>query len=408
MAQAGATWVRRNAVVWSQVEPTEGARNWQALAGLENELAGAGKRGLQVILIVRGTPSWAQAVAGKACGPIRPDKLTAFGAFMRDLAVRYSAAPYGVRYWEMWNEPDVDAALVPGESVFGCWGNKDDPYYGGGNYAEMLKVAYAQIKAADPQGQVLVGGLLLDCNPALTDRCPNGRPAMFLEGILRAGGGDSFDGVAFHAYDYYGLGGAAYANPGWNTSAKTTGPVLAAKADFLQQTLAAHGVSGKYLMNTESALLCVSCANDPAFESAKAWYVPQVYATALANGLRANVWYSALGWRNSGLLAPDLTSRPAYAAYRTAAAHMGGAVYEGALAAQDLGGASGVVGHKLRRNDDQLWLLWSADGAVHQVTLARTPAAVVDAVGATVAIGPTLAVGQKPLYVIWGPSGRLP
>ena len=39
----------------------------------------------------------------------------------------------------------------------------NDPYYGGGYYAEMLKIVYPQIKAADPEAQILIGGLLLFC-----------------------------------------------------------------------------------------------------------------------------------------------------------------------------------------------------------------------------------------------------
>ena len=71
----------------------------------------------------------------------------------------------------------------------------------------MLKVAYPQIKAADPQAQVLVGGLLLDCDPRPGAGCSltaqNAIPPKFLEGILRNNGGPYFDGVSFHAYDFY-------------------------------------------------------------------------------------------------------------------------------------------------------------------------------------------------------------
>src|SRR5215208_6110432 len=37
-AAANSTWVRRNALTWSVVEPTEGGRDWGAVAGLESEL----------------------------------------------------------------------------------------------------------------------------------------------------------------------------------------------------------------------------------------------------------------------------------------------------------------------------------------------------------------------------------
>jgi hypothetical protein len=37
--------------------------------------------------------------------------------------------------------------------------------FGGEYYGNMLKIVYPAIKSADPQAQVLVGGLLLDCDP---------------------------------------------------------------------------------------------------------------------------------------------------------------------------------------------------------------------------------------------------
>ena len=76
-------------------------------------------------------------------------------------------------------------------------GDINDPYFGGEFYAQMLKAAYPAIKAADPQAQVLVGGLLLD-NPDVATN----NTALFLEGILRGGGSPFFDAVSFHCYSY--------------------------------------------------------------------------------------------------------------------------------------------------------------------------------------------------------------
>src|SRR6266511_452634 len=64
MVAANATWTRRNGVLWSVVEPTEGVRNWSALTGLESELQDASSKGIQVILLVRSTPQWARKIAG--------------------------------------------------------------------------------------------------------------------------------------------------------------------------------------------------------------------------------------------------------------------------------------------------------------------------------------------------------
>ncbi|MFV2045613.1 MAG: hypothetical protein ACC700_20570, partial [Anaerolineales bacterium] len=53
----GAKWVRHNGILWSVAEPIEGERRWKTMAGVEPVLAAASARGIEPILIVRGTPS---------------------------------------------------------------------------------------------------------------------------------------------------------------------------------------------------------------------------------------------------------------------------------------------------------------------------------------------------------------
>ena len=413
MAAANTSWTRRNAVLWSSVESTEGTYDWSAMAGLESELQNASSKGIQVILIVRSTPQWARKIAGSgaSCGPISQGKLPAFGSFMRELVVRYSAPPYNVKYWELWNEPDIASSYFPGDNIYGCWGDQNDAYYGGGYYTEMLKAAYPQIKAADPQAQVLVGGLLLDCDPRPGAGCTatghDPKPAKFLEGVLRHNGlndgGNYFDGVSFHAYDSYQGQSGQYGSPNWQSAWNTTGPVLIAKTQFIQSLLGQYSVSGKFLMNTESAVLCDSCSNDSTFETTKAYYVAQAYAAAIAQGLRANLWYSVLGWRNSGLLNGDLSPRPAYTAFQFARSELRDAAFAGDITGSDIGGASGVKGYKFNRGDRRIWVLWSLDGASHSITLSSLPLTAWDALGNSVTPAVSMNVSLNPLYLEWNP-----
>ncbi len=111
-AAAQATWTRRNALLWMDVEAAEGSYNWTAVSGLEQELINADNQGIQVILVVRGTPAWAQKFPGVSCGPVKPEKLVAFGDFLAAAVARYSQPPFNVRYYQIWNEPDVDPSLV--------------------------------------------------------------------------------------------------------------------------------------------------------------------------------------------------------------------------------------------------------------------------------------------------------
>jgi hypothetical protein len=400
MAAANISWTRPVGVLWSSVESTPGTYNWSVMAGLETELQNASSKGIQVVLIVHSTPEWARKIAGTgpSCGPIRQDKLPAFGNFMRALVARYSVAPYNVKYWELWNEPDI--ALLTGDSGYGCWGDTNDPYYGGGYYAEMLKAVYPKIKAADLHAQVLMGGLLLDCDPRPGAGCAvvghDPKPSMFLEGILRNNGGSFFDGVSFHAYDYYQGYSGHYSNSNWQSAWNTTGPVLIAKTQFIQSLLSQYGVSGKFLMNTELAILCDSCSNDSTFETTKAYYVTQAYAAAIAQGLRAIIWYSVLGWQNSNLLNSDLSPRPVYSAFQFARNELYNATW-----VRDVTEYAGVKVYEFQRGDHRIWVLWSLDGAEHGISLDASPRAVFDVFGISFIASNQLTITLEPKYIEW-------
>jgi hypothetical protein len=421
--EANTSFVRYNGVRWGDIEPEQGQRNWPLLSDLEIQLRTAAQNDLHVILVVRYTPDWAQKVPGATCGPVRQDKLGAFGDFMYDLVVRYSGAPYHVKHWEIWNEPDVDPELAMdfGPQVpFGCWGDPGDPYYGGRYYATMLKAIYPRIKEADPDAQVLVGGLLMSCNPNGAG-CLNNldrQAGMFFEGILVNYGGGSFDGVAFHNYDYHLIGVlGGYFSYKWNSSWINSGPALIAKANFLNDLLEKYGVSEKYLMNTETALLCggfndppggPGCESDPSstFELTKAYYVAQAYTASAALGLKANIWYSLSGWRNSGLLYNDQTPRPAYLAFQFSRQILGDLSEGEALTSLDTGGDEDILGYKFEQPDGRvLWVIWSQDGTTEIVSLPSTPDGVWDVFGQpqTVADPSIFVVTIKPLYVEWNP-----
>jgi hypothetical protein len=394
LAESGATWIRRNALQWQSVEATPGQRNWDP--GLDADLINASKNGQKVILIVHGTPVWARTIPSSNCSPIQPGQLQAFAIFMRDAVNRYSKAPYNVKYWEIWNEPDAPAN--PGQNIpYGCWGNPGDPYFGGGDYANMLKALSPQIRQADPSAKIVLGGLLLDCDPNKPATCGGQlKMSLYLEGILRNGGAPHFDIVSFHAYDFFlsqqnTLGG--YASSNWASAWNTTGPVLIAKTRFLKSVLSQFGAGDKQLMNTEVGLLCYLCGVTPSnFETTKAYYVPQAYAAAIAEGLIANVWYSYEGWEKSGLIGQS------FVAFKVARAKLGGATYVGEIGAGDVN-ASGVKGYKFSRSGKSVWVIWSLDGGVKNVTLPGTPTAITDALGATQPASAGLQVTIKPLYV---------
>ena len=401
MPEPDTGWVRLNGVLWSNVEPRRGERNWAALAAYEPEWKYIAEQGKNLVLVVRSTPPWAQKFPGYYCGQIKPEELKAFAQFMHDLVARYSAPPYSIKYWQIWNEPDVAPALVAPDSVYGCWGDSGDANYGGGYFAEMLKAVYPAIKAADPQAQVILGGLLLDCNPRVSGGCrdPKERPPRFLIGILENGGGPYFDGVGFHAYDSYeGMG--RYARASWRSSWDTTGPSLIAKARYLQQILDENGVTGKYLIATEAAMTKNSGPCDGDCQLTKAYYVPQLYAATLAEGIRATIWYSLTGdWRNVMLFDAAGKPLPAYTAYSVAWDQFAGATFSAEL---DLG--SGLRGYELNRGGDKLWVVWAVDIVSHTIQVPGELVSVTDVFGKPeLAAGDNVTVRMEPLYIHWRP-----
>lgn len=401
ITSAGATWTRRF-MNWGDVEPTEGARNWGQVASLEAELRDAARAGVEVLLIVGGTPSWAQLSAGVKCGPVKPDKLDAFANFARDLATRYTAAEFNVTHFEMWNEPDVALGAVAPDSEFGCWGQPGDAYFGGGHYADMLKALYPKVKQANPKAQVVVGGLLLDCNP---DSPPAGKDcssARFFEGILRNGGGSAFDGVSFHAYDFAGIAGW-YGNPGWGTAWNTTGPVGTVKAHYLKSLMQTYGVAGKYLKNTEVALLCWECPTvPPIFEDIKADYLAQSYAAAIADGLKANLWYNLYGWFWSGLITGEAREPlPAYRAFGVSKRVLEYAQPTGVITSADVGDPA-VAGYKFNRPSGDVWVVWSKDNQPKTLTLTTAPTTVYDALGTPRSAGASVGMTTTVLYLEFG------
>lgn len=406
---SGAYWVRINALEWSKVEPQEGQRNWQAVAGLEADLKKAGENQLHVVLVVRSTPAWAQKHPGILCGPPAVEKLAAFGRFLQDAVKRYSVPPYSVLYWEIGNEPDVDAFLIPPESVFGCLGQEGDPFYGGQYYADILKTVYAMVKIANSQAQVLVGGLLLNCDPINPPPTEVGgatlrdcTPSLYLEGILTNGGGDFFDGISFHAYDSYQGGLGKYGNFNWHTAWNLNGPALVAKSRYLRSVLAKYNQVGKYLMNTEVALICgrdgseAVCQTDE-YNLTKAYYLVQAYTHAVAERLHANIWYSTFGWRASGLLFADQPeATPAFQAFQVNAVQMKDTVLQ-----SELSQYSGVKGFIFKRGEQKLWVAWSLDGQPHTLQFETLPSQILDVFGNPLPVTGQMDITLMPVYILF-------
>ncbi len=402
IAAAGAAWTRDFGVSWASVWPDKDAGpQWDALNPTWERLRAAQGLGIRVIEVIYDTPLWARQIPDNGCGPIKPEFLSHFAWFVGEVARRARAAGVAVDAWELFNEPDVDRSGGP---PLACYGRGADEYFGGGDYAGVLKAAYPALKAADPATPVLIGGLLLDCDPINPPPGKNCTPAKFLEGILRADGAPYFDGVSFHAYDYYTGTPGGYFNPNWHSFADETGPVVIAKAQFIARILVSYGATGKVLLNTESAVICgqtgteAACLTDD-FRQTKAAYLVQVMVVAAGLGLKANVWYSLGGWRASGLLGDE--GALALQAFKFLSGFFQGASFAGRR--DDLG--PDVFGYEfVRPNGNRVWVLWSGPGKSPEVNLPANTVNIYDYVGNRLSHpGGKLVVSWRPTYVEFRP-----
>jgi hypothetical protein len=435
--------VRYNGVLWPAIEPIAPQHNGTAWhhsyveSGYDRadaELRALTDAGISSLVVLRGTPTWAvdqKLAAGlrpgqdATCFPIDPAQIEHFVTFVEKTVRRYAAAPYRVHAWEIWNEPDAAYQAMPDDPMpFGCWGNRaDTDFYGGEAYGHMLRRVYDTIKAVDPAATVVLGGLMLtgdDTDPSGGGAHPSGI-GRFLQGVLHALYPDghfdpdtdrpAFDRIAFHNYAYWvdpatpAIGGRSMDwdlfsfdfDQGRWVPRTLTQP---AKVAYLHQVLGAYGLDPPILLN-EGALLCYDCEEPmPGFVDAQANFLVRMYVRAWGAGLEGATWYALndTGWQQSGLHTRT-EPRPGMVAFRTMVQYLGGATLIGPA------GTESIEGYRFRRGNQEISVYWTNDSAISApVSLPAGTLRVFDRTGADVTArvwdGRQLIVGFEPLFVV--------
>ncbi|MGC9395441.1 MAG: hypothetical protein ACP5J4_11355, partial [Anaerolineae bacterium] len=143
--------------------------------------------GLSIIARLDAPPEWSRhdGHTRGAFGP--PDDIADYGDYVAAVADRYRGR---IRFYQIWNEPNI----------YPEWGNQPvDPEA----YTELLCLAYARIKAIDPQAVVISGAMaptaeLGTWNPAYAGN--NLMDVVFLQRMYDAGAGACFDVMAVNDY----------------------------------------------------------------------------------------------------------------------------------------------------------------------------------------------------------------
>jgi hypothetical protein len=151
----GIGWERMT-IPWDQIQK-DGPDDWHAdyvLPGevLQREL----DSGVQVVGLLQFTPTWARSQPGDG-GRSVPNNLwnswddpnNHWGQFTRKVAGYYAGR---IDTWVIWNEPEIRPTDVQAGAAWTFAGEPSD-------YAQLLRVAYMNIKAANPNAQVIFAGM---------------------------------------------------------------------------------------------------------------------------------------------------------------------------------------------------------------------------------------------------------
>ena len=164
--QVGIRWLRAD-MGWPRLEPEPGKFNFEGMdAVIEANLSA----GLNVLGLIGYSPAWASQGKGENRGS--EVNLEAWRRFVRTTVERYQDR---IRYWEIWNEPNIPP----------FWQPLGDPVA----YARLLRAAYEEIKKIDPRLQVVFGGVARPDVPFVAEVC------------AQTGGG-CFDILAYHPYSF--------------------------------------------------------------------------------------------------------------------------------------------------------------------------------------------------------------
>jgi polysaccharide biosynthesis protein PslG len=182
--EAGIVWAKQQ-FAWEEIQPRaprqgedpEKTYSWDKA---DKVVALFEEYGLGIIARLDRPPEWTKSSGLGFQGP--PDDLTLYGDFVHAFVERYKGR---VHFVQIWNEPNL----------WYEWGNrKPSPQ----EYAELLRLAYARAREADPNVYVLCAPLALTTEQS--DRAV--AETVYLEEMYRYGARNYFDILAANAFGF--------------------------------------------------------------------------------------------------------------------------------------------------------------------------------------------------------------
>ena len=301
--QAGFGWAKFQ-LRWESLESSKGNINWGVIDDIVNRTSAAG---LRLIVSVVTAPAWARPADTDWNVPGPPANPQDFADFVGAIAARHKGK---VHAYEIWNE----------QNLWYEWGGRGKRL-NAGQYVNLLKSAYATLKATDP-GAVVVSGALTptgfnDGDTAYDD-------VQFMQLMYAAGLKNYCDAVGVHANVVQPY--AADLPPGQSNHAS----FYFRRFEQIRAIMVQSGDSNKQIWFTEFGWPSSSsphpdypAAREISEEQQAAWLV-QGYEIARARGyigLMAvwNLNYGPIAEADDryakkafGILNPDWSARPAF------------------------------------------------------------------------------------------------
>jgi len=271
--------------------------NWAAFDNVANA---ARARGIKVLAVIDYSPPWARASGTTSHNP--PTDLSTYATFARAAAQHFGAL--GVHAYEIWNEPNISGFWPPGP----------DP----ARYTQMLKLAYAAIKGADASASVVSAGLSPYGSYGSAD-AQHMNPINFLQAMYANGARGSMDAVGWHPYCF--PQGVTFYN--WSAWSQ-----MNATSPSARSVMSANGDGAKQIWSTEFGEPTGSSSRSVT-EAAQGQYVTDTYSLlkgwswagpAFLYSFHDNGTDLTNIEDNFGVLHYNWSEKPAYSAYRAAAA----------------------------------------------------------------------------------------
>ncbi len=353
-ALAGINWVR-DRLAWGQMEPRKG--EWASENRYDHSAAAQSRAGLRVLQVNHSSPSWATAATKRF-----PPDLRDVHRFHAEMARRWRGQ---VAAFEPWNEADI--------SVFGG--------HTGSEMASLQKAAFLGLRSGNPEAVACLNVWAMHNLAQLADFHDNEAWAYF----------DTFNLHHYARFEEY---------PGLY-------------ADFRAVC------AGRPLWVTEFALP-VKWAGDSRLQEPTlgdsrllAERVAKAFACSLHEGAVASFYFLlphyVEGQTQFGLLRPDLTPRPGYAALAAVGRLLANATPAGKFKGAD-GGSEGYLFRARPDGQERQVLVAWASGANAALPLPEVSEALFDHLGRPRPAANRLQLSSAPIFAVFQSdvSSRLP